>query len=106
MIVVTRMILIVVDGGDFDCSSFRCGLGCGDGGRGDGDSGQCHVDRKGSKSQLIINLLFLLNKGVIFTFSTVCRQRAVTFFEIAQLNIFHRLPTSQLSQMKGVKGWR
>ena len=36
-------------GGDFDCSSFRdfCG-----------DGGQCHVDRKGSKSQLIINLLF------------------------------------------------
>ena len=42
-------------GGDFDCSSFRGGPGCGVG-DGDGDGG--HVDCRGSKSQLIINLVF------------------------------------------------
>ena len=78
-------------GGDFDCCSFRGGRG-----DGDGDGGQCHVDRQDSKSQLIINLLFLLNKGGIFTFSTVCRRKGGDLFQIAQLNIFHRLPTSQL----------
>ena len=57
-------------GGDHDGGGDDCGdeddLDRGCCGDGDGDGGQCHLDRKGSKSQLTINLLFhkfLLNKG-------------------------------------------